>query len=168
MSAFFKTLLFRKKCVSNVVSQSAQRLVTKRKSSKNYLCFPFHFQSRSLDSISYSQRSRNEEWHRTKQWGKYPHIFAVMGATLENKTREKRATTYEANGEKTPERNRFNERDLAGHFAKSTRKTKITTSLNDGLKAWKAKRKLFLDESNENVPPIKRKTRREKVKHKQG
>ena len=157
MSAFFKTLFFRKKCVFNVVSQSAQRLVTKRKSSKNYLCFPFHFQSRSLDSISYNQRSRNEESHRTKQWRKYPHIFAVLGAALENKTREKRATTCEANGKKTPERNRFNERDLTGCFPKSTLKTKITTSLNDGLKAWKAKRKLFLDETNENEPTLKRK-----------
>ena len=91
-----------------------------------------------------------------------------MGAALENKTREKRATTCEANGEKTPERNRVNERDLTGRFAKSTRKTKITTSLNDDLKAWKAKRKLFLDETNENEPPLKRKTRSEKVKHKQG
>ena len=75
-------------------------------------------------SISYNERSRNEEMHRTKQWGKYPHIFAVLGAALENKTRKKRATTCEANGEKTPERNRFNERDLTGRFAKSTRKTK--------------------------------------------
>ena len=144
MSAFLKLSFSEKKCVFNVVSQSAQRLVTKRKSSKNYICFPFHFQSRSLDSISYNQRSRNEESHRTKQWGKYPHIFAVLGAALENKTRKKRATTCEANGEKTPERNRFNERDLTGRFAKSTRKTKITTSLNDGLKAWKAKRKLLI------------------------
>ena len=47
-------------------------------------------------------------------------------------------------------------------------KTKITTSLNDGLKAWKAKQKLFSDETNENEPHLKRQTRREKVKHKQG
>ena len=106
--------------------------------------------------------------HRTKQWGKYPHIFAVLGAALENKARKKRATTCETNGEKTPERNRFNERDLTGRFAKSTRKTKITTSLNDGLKAWKAKRKLLILRPNENEPPLKRKTRGEKVKHKQG
>ena len=101
MSAFFKTFFFRKKkCVFKVVSQSEQRLVTKRKSSKNYLCFPFHFQSRSLNSISYNQQGPNEESHRTKQWGKYPHIFAVFGAVLDNKTGENRATICEAIGEK--------------------------------------------------------------------
>ena len=168
MSTFFKTFFFRKKYVFGVVSQSAERLVTEGKGLQNYLRFPFYFQSRSLDSILYNQRSRNEESHRTKQWWKYPHILAVFGAALDNKSREKQATTGEPNGEKTPERNRFNERDLTGRFANLSRKTKITKSLNDGLKAWKAKRKLFLDKTNENEPPLKRQTRSEKVKHKQG
>ena len=73
------------------------------------------------------------------------HIYLLSWVLLwKTKTRKKRATTCEANGEKTPERNRFNERDLTGRFAKSKRKTKITTSLNDGLKAWEAKRKLLI------------------------
>ena len=73
------------------------------------------------------------------------HIYLLSWVLLwKAKLEKKQATTCEANGEKTPERNRFNERDLTGRFAKSTRKTKFTTSLNDGLKAWKAERKLLI------------------------